>query len=359
MRRMRQCGRAVALWCLCLYAVAQAGLFAVMDRWHPMQFERVYRHKWRQLRRLTARAPGRPLVVMLGSSRTDGAFEAGRLSGTPGPDGRTLLAYNFGVPAAGPIHEYLYLREMLDAGIRPRLLLVEFLPPLLNEPHKALISEERWTSAPWISLSQLVRMRPYFACPGLKTREWVEARLAPWCVYRPHFHERLQEALDPPAEPRPRRCQDAWGHRIPEPLPPGDSAYQLGAWRRAACRDMYGETLARLRVGDGPRRALHDLLDHCRRENIPVALVVMPESNDFRSWYRPEGLAAARRLLDELSAAYGAEVIDANRWIDDADFSDGHHVLARGAEVFTTRLLGEVRRILARTGQADGPAPTP
>ena len=42
------------------------------------------------------------------------------------------------------------------------------------------------------------------------------------------------------------------------------------------------------------------MLDRCRREGIPAVLVRMPESTNFRSWYRPEGLAEIRRLFEEL-----------------------------------------------------------
>ena len=63
-------------------------------------------------RALVAHEPDAALVAMVGSSRTDGAFQAGRLRGLPGPDGRRLLAYNLGVPAAGPLREWLYLRHL-------------------------------------------------------------------------------------------------------------------------------------------------------------------------------------------------------------------------------------------------------
>src|SRR6516165_3285350 len=123
-RRMKKFGRAAVLWAVVFYAVAQIALNAVMDRFNPQMPARVWLKKRKRLWQLAAREPDRSLVVMLGSSRTEGAFEAGRLNGLPGPEGKPLLAYNFGVPASGPLHELLFLQEMLDAGIRPRLLLV-------------------------------------------------------------------------------------------------------------------------------------------------------------------------------------------------------------------------------------------
>jgi hypothetical protein len=342
-RRLKQSARSVLLWSVCYYALAVLVLNVIMDRWCPAPFEKVYRIKWAGLRQLARAEPGRPLVVMLGSSRTDGAFQAGRLNGMPGPDGRPILAFNFGVPAAGPMHEYQYLRDMLDEGIRPRLLLVEFLPPLFNEPHSHLISEESWAAADWMSLHQYLRLRPYLSHPGLKASEWIAARVAPWYVNRFSLHGWVLEQLHPPEDPSPVPYpHDAWGCRCPEPLTPVVKA------ARAQVAREYIPSLSRFRLGEGPVRAMRDLLECCRREQIPVALLLTPESTTFRSWYRPECLKTMRDLLADLRADYGVEVIDGTLWLDDDDFMDGHHLDVQGADKFTTRMGDEVRRLLRR-----------
>ncbi len=112
--------------------------------------------------------------------------------------------------------------------------------------------------------------------------------------------------------------------------------------------DGYATALGHFRLGEKPCRALYDLFDLCRRERIPVALVLMPESSMFRALYSAEATTATRGLLAELSREYDAPVIDANRWVEDEDFEDGHHVLAHGAEVFTNRLRQELPPLLAR-----------
>jgi hypothetical protein len=99
-------------------------------------------------------------------------------------------------------------------------------------------------------------------------------------------------------------------------------------------------------LGAEPVRAMRDLLECCRREQVPVALVLTPESTEFRSWYSPACRAAIHGLLEELRAVYGVEVIDATRWLNDTDFVDGHHLDESGSWQYTTRLLAEVRRIL-------------
>jgi hypothetical protein len=348
-RRLRQSGRAVLLWALGAYLLAQLTLTPLMDLRPWTSFEVVRQVKWKRLRQLAAREPDRPLLLMLGSSRTEIAFQAGELNGMAGPDGRPMRAYNFGLPGTCALHDQLHLREMLDAGIRPRVLLVEFLPPLLNAPGRGIASEEQWTWAPRLNVTQLVRLLPYFEHPGTKAGEWLEARLAPWYVFRPHLATFVRDTLHPEQAEVLAPQHDVWGSQTSNPDLAKPPAYRV--WK---AYDMYFASLQRLRVGDGPARALRDLLERCRQEGIPVVLVQMPESTWFRSWYRAEGLAESRRLLAELRATYGVDVIDATEWAADTDFTDGHHLMPHGAAAFTARLREELRPILARAGGPGG-----
>jgi hypothetical protein len=343
-RRLKRSGRAVVLWAVCFYAVAQpALLLAIKERWRPVQSTNEV-WKWTQLRRLVARAPERPLVLMLGSSRTAWAFRASRLDGMPDPEGRPLLVYNGGVPATGAIHQWLYVRDRLAEGIRPRLLLLEYLPPLLRAPQRGLTSEEGMLEGAWLSPRQLLDIAPYLVRPRRQACNWLLARLATWSAFRGSFHGELQALLTGgPGRMVAPIDERGWRIQSPEPLAPGIQAYCAGV----ACT-MYREGLARFRPGAGPIQALRDLIALCRREQIRVALVVMPESSEFRSWYSPEATATAGGLLEELRGRYGVEVIDARQWLADEDFEDGHHALTPGAEKFTARLGGEIRRLLAR-----------
>jgi hypothetical protein len=340
LRRMKWRARSVLLWTLGSYVLAMLSANIILYLWCPGPFERLYRTKWDQLRQL-ARESDRPLIVMLGSSRTDGAFRAGRLNGVPGPDGRLLAAYNFGIPAAGPLHEYQYVRDMVEEGIRPRLLLIEILPALFSQPHSHLISEEDWPVGDWMTFHQFTRMYPYFERPGHKAHEWLAARLGPWYVRRISLHSWLpimlygEENLKPVPYPH-----DCWGCRCPEELTPRQKFDCV-----LAARD-YIPSLNHFRLGEGPVRAIHDLLTLCRDANIPVALVLTPESTEVHSWYRPECRQAMSHLLAQLRTAYGVEIIDATHWLDDGDFMDGHHLDNSGAAKFTARMSDEVQRLL-------------
>jgi hypothetical protein len=353
-RRKRQGGRAVLLWALAFYAAAQPAVRYLMDGQLPPPWVQTWQEKWQQLGQLAAREPDRPLLVMLGSSRTDRALQAGRLNGLPGPDGKPYLAYNLGLPGAGPLRVGLTLREMLDVGIRPRLLLVEYLPPFLNEPRRDVSSEESWPMSPWLSPRELFRLCPYYSYPGRIVGDWLEVRLATPYAFRSEIQKLLCRVFGqdkPPLIPPPH---DPWGYEIPEPLTDALRAREIGTTVR-----MYFRGLRRFRLGRGQTQALRDVLDLCRREEIPVVLVLMPESPAFRTLYAPEGLAAALRLLEELRETYGAGLIDATNWVADKDFIDGHHVLAGGAAVFTTRLRRELEHLLAQAGEAGRPGAGP
>jgi hypothetical protein len=349
-RGLKRRGRAFLFWGAILYAVAQLSVCPLLNRWRAPQSHQEYR-KWLRLRELVKATPDRPLVLMLGSSRTCYAFRAGQLNGKPGPDGRPLLAYNFGVLGAGPMHEWMYLRKMLAEGIRPRLLLIEYAAPLMCKPARGLTSEESTLATRWLTTDQLVHLWPYLTQRRQIFRDWVLTRLAPWYNLRYEMHGDLQQmyfALPPAADRRP---VDEWGwcQLSTEPPPLLLSAF---LWRSTYL--MYHDTMGpRFRLADSSRRAMWDLLDLCHRERIPTALVLMPESSIFRSWESDEARSGPAALLADLRNHYHLPLIDASNWLGDEDFEDGHHELLSGANRFTERMAQEIQRLLAQPAEED------
>lgn len=342
-RRMRRCARTVLIWTLLWYAVLQLFPLLLKDRWQLIGSANEAR-KWPALRRIVAETPDRPLVLLLGSSRACWAFRAGALDGMPDSDGRPLRVYNFGIPATGPIYESFYLRDMLAEGIRPRLLLIEFLPPLLCEAQRGALTEESMTGFSWLSVHQMRQWMPYLRRPERRIHTWLEARLAPWYAFRQQLQLELKYLVD--GQPFPRHEPvDNWGWHLPVAIsfPAAERARRL-----EVAHGGYSPGLSRFRLGKKPTQALRETLELCRREKIPCALVVMPESSQFRSWYSDAARTTIRGLLDELSRTYGVEVIDAERWLADEDFEDGHHAVLHGADVFTYRLAAELPRLLAQ-----------
>jgi hypothetical protein len=342
-RQMRRSGRTILLWVLAWYIAIQVPVLLIKDRWQTIGPNHEAR-KWPALQNLVARDPEQPLVLMLGSSRTCWAFKASSLQGMPGPDQRPLRVYNFGVPATGPIHELLYLQDMLAEGIRPRLLLVEFLPPLLCVPQRGSLSEENMKGFAWVSGRNFVRLLPYLSRPGRRGREWLQARIAPWYAFRREIQCDAQKwALGIPS-PSPHALDGSgWHLMYPAPFPASERARLV-----EMAHQGFSPSLSNFHLSDKASQALRELFKLCRREHIPAALVVMPESSEFRSWYSAEARSLTRGLLTELSRTYDAPIIDAEEWLADEDFEDGQHVLAHGAEVFTNRLRTEITHLLER-----------
>lgn len=340
-RRMKGSARAVLIWSLLIYGFSAVVLTCIMTRWHPNGFEQNYWRKWRKFQRFAAEERERPLAVMLGSSRAAALFKAGLMDGRLAPNGQHWRAYNFGVPATGPMREWMHLRDMIDQGIKPRLIIVEYLPPLLNEAHTGLYTEENWVMPEWTTVHQYFRFRPYLARPMRKASEWVEARMAPWAVYRLCLHSWLRLRMGWANQDNlVIDNYDRWGCRVHEAFTPQKRAVFI-----AAAHD-YIPSLQHFRLAKGLCRVWHDMLSYCQREGIAVVLFVPPESNEFRSWYPASCLTKVEGLLTELHQTYGVQVIDARKWLNDNEFVDGHHANAKGSLKFTVRMLRELRAYL-------------
>jgi hypothetical protein len=343
-RRMIRCGRAALMWVMIWYLVALLFPVLMKDRWQrigPANEDR----KWPALRNLVRQDTDRPLLLMLGSSRACWAFRAGCLEGMPDCDGKPLHVYNFGIPATGPISEFFYLQEMLAEGIRPRFLLIEVLPPLMCEAKRGALTEEGMMGFESISAARFLEWYPYLNRPGKRGRLWLEARIAPWYTFRRQIQLEARCLLERTPFPTYQPV-DASGWTILAPVPfPAEARNE----KLDIARGGYSPGLGSFRLGKKPAQALRQTLDLCRREKIPAALVVMPESSEFRSWYSEEAKASIQDFLTELRKTYGVEVIDAQRWLADEDFEDGHHTLLHGADVFTYRLHAELPRLLSQS----------
>lgn len=335
------------------YAVVLVIPILLQHRWQRIGPAHEAR-KWPALRQLVSTQPDRPLVLMLGSSRGCWAFRAGCLNGMTDSDGQKLKVYNFGIPATGPISALFYLRDMLAEGIRPRFLLIEYLPPLMCEAQRGSLTEEGMTGFESLSARRILQWLPYLYRPEKRARLWLEARINPWYTFRRQIQLELRCLALGERFPTYELIDD-WGWHIaaPVPLPAAERERRL-----EVARGGYSPGLGKFRLGKKPTRALREILDLCRRERIPSALVLMPESSEFRSWYSDDANNAIHGELEELHQAYGVPVIDAQRWLDNDDFEDGHHTLLHGADVFTSRLYAELSRLLAQSPRS-APASRP
>lgn len=182
-RCLKRYGRRIALWALFWYVAFQMVPTVLKDRWQRIgpYYEH---HKWPELEQLVAQDPNRPLLVMVGSSRTAWDFQASALDGMPDSDGRSMLVYNFGVPSSGPCFQLFCLRDMLAKGIRPRFLLIEFLPALLCEGRRGIMTEDTMLEFESLTARRMWQWMPYLQRPKRWANLWLESKIAPCYTFR-------------------------------------------------------------------------------------------------------------------------------------------------------------------------------
>ncbi len=313
-----------ALSVLAGFALGQLTLGAIVDCLAPCRDPEVEA----KLSRLCARReeePGRPLVVVLGSSRTAYGLDAASLSRNA-----HALVFNFGIMGSAPLMHLVNLRRLLDRGVRPDLLYVEVMPPLLADQQPPL--EEKLLEVSRLSLGEVLSLGRYSHDRLRLLRHWCSARLLP-CTHCIGLHSWLTG--DSPA-PMPGWL-DGHGWRARTDVL-GEEDFRQG---RGLARRQYAAPCSVPAVAAGSRRALEDLLALCRREGIVVRLLLMPEGRGFRDLYTPAARQAVAVLLARLRERWGVPVVDARTWVEDAGFWDNHHMLPAGARRFTSRFRRE------------------
>jgi hypothetical protein len=318
--------------------VGQLALAVAIEWRLPELRDPNYGRKERRLLQRLGQSPAPTrTVVMLGSSRTVYGLRGQDVErALAGPDG-TPVVFNFGLLGAGPLTELLTLRRLLRQGVRPDLLLVEVLPPVL---------------AGQVRLTEVDRLDPqrlWHADLPLLKRYVPDASLcAGWWAGWPvpcHSHRRaILSALSPGLLPL--------GEQLDNLPAIDDSGWvgfptffrdpELGRQATEIARRDYAKYFTGFRLGGPNPSALRELLDVCRQEGIPAVLVLMPEGGAFRGWYTPAAWAEVEGFLAEVSRGAGVDMINAREWLPDEDFADAHHQFPEGARRFSERLAREV-----------------
>jgi hypothetical protein len=273
-------------------------------------------------------------VMALGSSRTQLAFDAARFAEHAGPH---VEAFNYGCPAAGPITSALYLRRLLEKGVRPDLVFIEIHPGFITPRSPPF-------EAQWL---HVYRLRP---------DEVDIVRGFGWDIpSSPHHGPRGY--LTAAHSYRFSLLNRYWPTMLPCPfgltigVRSDDCGYVKGLdvkpmHKRSVMRrsfEQYAPVLADYHVGGPGCVALRDTLDQCRKHGIRAALVLMPESSDFRVWYGA-GYPTIAEFANRLGSECAVPLYDAREWVPDDGFSDGHHLTELGATIFTEKLAEACRK---------------
>jgi hypothetical protein len=335
--------RACLLWGLAIFAAIQGIVLIATQSLCPHLRDPEFGYKLNALRELHAAEPDRPLLVLLGTSRTGQGIRPGVMPELRTPDGRKPLVFNFSQVGSGPLAELVTLHRLLDAGIRPDWLAVEILPALLGRVVDVFDASSGICRLNWHDVRLL---RPYISDPTTLQRRWLKDQLAPCFAHRFSFMNHYASDCVPWRLRLDHWKQlDRWGWSDigsdSQPLVLVPTALEV-------TRSTYYEDLQSLQIASMQDLALRDLLALCRRENIPTLLYLMPEGSIFRGWYAPAVRSCINDYLTRLSRECNVPIADMRTWMEDKYFGDSHHLYRRGASLLSRRFGPEVLACLVQ-----------
>lgn len=344
--KSRRQSRAALAWGLAVFVAGEALLTVALETWRPDLRDPEFGTKRALLLQQVAAHPDQPLLLFLGTSRTSLGIRPDIVAAQMPAKENPLLLFNMGVSGCGPVLELMYLQRLLADDIHPRWLVLEVLLPMLMKWDEGeRIAANRLG---WQDLFLLERYSSLSGPPGDRIREWTQSRLLPTYNCRTILLNRLSPAWLPWHMRQDHFWgtldQGGWTRHLRETVAPHD--YDRGLSR---AREEYMPLLGGKPIAKQADRALRDLLAECQRRGITVVLLISPEGSDFRSWYSPETHHRLQEYLERVGQEYRIRCINAQDWLPDSAFSDGHHLLPSGARAFSERLGQELPAILTNT----------
>jgi hypothetical protein len=333
------------LWGLILFALGQLVLSLCLYRGHSDLCDAGYSSRLRRLRARQAEGSDRPLLLVLGSSRPALGFHPS-LAGVHGRSGAAApLVFNFAFVGSGPVREWMMLRRLLAAGVRPDWLLVEVWAPFMAQI--GLYDEQDpvlRTDWDWVDLPLLWR---FYQLGWSATSNVLEKHLAPAVHYRQGLLNHYVPFLLPGEVVRQMEVlkvrsyvsEDDWGAYPAEGQPMcGEKGEQMLELGRFVLTPVFRD----FQIHEHSAEALHALLDECRDRKIKVALFMMPEHSALRGLYPPAVKSIFHRFVAGLGQEYHIPVIDGRTWCNDDEFVDMCHLLGAGARTFSERFGRDV-----------------
>jgi hypothetical protein len=338
-------GRRIVLWTFACFLLSQVALSLYLDYKRPELRDPLYGYRLRSLQSRLAASPDAPLFLLLGSSRIKYSVcpDAMQIHATEA--GSQPIIYNFGINGMGTIRELMYMRRLLADGIRPKWLLLELWPPLWAE--SGFFRESRMVLGEddlhWRDLPLVLR---YFRGEREILRVGLRKSVLPVSDYRSRLLEATVRGLVPLEQMRDiKRHMSDW---VPAdalgwyPLPWGANTPQDRHRAIEHGEEEMKPLVDPLVIDPRSDSALRELLTDCRKHQIKVAIILMPEHSRTRSWYPPQARSVMREYLHRLEKEYDLPVVDTRQWTRDEDFADYCHMATSGVPSYSQRLGREV-----------------
>ena len=311
-----------------------------------LEFDPEYGDRLARLGERIGEQPGRPVVIVLGSSRVAMGVRPEFVG--PAMDGQQPVVFNYGLVGSGPVMQLCCVKRLLADGICPDCVLVEYWPAFWLQD--GAMREQERIDPTRLRRADLSLIRGYLRINQLR-RNWYTGRVVPWFSGRFVVLSRHVPAW----APNGARLDSTWANLssfgwLPNTHPhTGEAGYRQ---RLKHFRAIYEPVLRDFKVSTASDRALRELIAVCEEHRIGVAILRMPESTDFQSWYPPGVPAEVDDYLRRVTREQGVPVIDARTWVPDDGFSDGFHLYPEAAAQLTERLGREAILPLLRSRRA-------
>lgn len=321
-------------WCIAFFAANQVALLIALEWWWPTLRDPNYVVQMQRFEQRIHELDRPPLqVVSLGSSRVlnglSGLHIEAELSRSLAQQSRVC---NLAYPGGGPVLQRLLLPRLLERSTSPDLLLLEVVPHFLD----ARSCEANTIPPTNISFGEIEVMTRYGASGASLRRQWWDGEIVPWHGHRFKLVSLAQQRLLPAHLHKFwRRDTDISGWL---PLQSPEFNAEVRRHKLQAMQIQSSDMLRRLRCDGQGAKALRDSLALAQRHGVRTAVLLMPESPIFRSWYSTNALAELHTFLTGLQRDFNAVIVDARNWVDEEGFMDGHHLLYEGAVAFSVRL---------------------
>jgi hypothetical protein len=331
--------RSDVFWWLGSFVALQVGLAIALESWAPCWRDPAYHAAETRLRIQKKQEPRRPVIVVLGSSRTLNGLRPAVLSDHQPVDSNPPAIQNWGFPGHGPVELAMRLDHLIREGPRPDGIVIELVPTMLPReqfaPNMVPTYAHSWKDLPTVAA---------LSSAGKDVvGEWCRARLVPWFAYRDNIMDSCLPRW------RPRGQSNTWWKALDK-----SGWMPLGATKKSdkalevALRD-HKPFLDNAQIAPCQDRALRHIMAACKRESIPAVLLLMPEGPVFRSRYPEKTRASWDGFLVALCKEFEVPLVDAREWIESEEyFLDSHHLLPEGARVFTERFAREVVPLVVR-----------
>jgi hypothetical protein len=332
--------RRVLVWALATYVAIHMSFLLALTCW-PTLGDPEYGTKLQRLQQQLQIAADRPQVILLGTSRSELDFCPDAMPAGIAASGSSPLIFNMALRGASPLVNLCCLQRLLDQGIRPDWLFIEILPAQLQgkdlEEGGALCLKHR------LRWSDLPTMEGHSHAPWYRRLSVYRPLVDPWCEHARFVLGQYAPAIVDPEWLRKEgvfwRGQDEHGW-VACPV----AEHSLGDYRKATERiqSNYGAPFTWSHIPASTDRILRTMLQRCAAARIKVALVIMPESSEFRTWYSPTTRKTIDGYLASLTREYDVPLIDTSTWMGDDSFADCHHLRPAGAAAFSERFGREV-----------------